>query len=323
MTTHWRHVFSAVALAAFFVPATATAQLNAIGAPPDAGRRTISAAGQATVRQKPTHIQLYMLLSAKGKTTEQALAKLKKREAAAAKELETLKADKKSVVFGAPSAYSDQSSRKRQIQAMLVARMRSEGKSVPKSLLTPQSVTIACTLTARWPLEGQSPEKSLLLLQSLQEKLKAADLAGAKEKGEEKLTPEEEELEEEANQMQSQYGEESQPSQPNLAFVAAIAKKDREKALADAFAKAKQQAGELAQAAGVELGPLVGLAGGASGQARSDYEMRSYNESAVIRQMIAAQGGDGSEGHEEESTSNSPDGLRFNYRVMATFQLGK
>ena len=61
----------------------------------------IVASGTATVQRKPTQLRLYMELVAKGKTLPEALAKLKERREAATAQLETLKADKNSIVFGA------------------------------------------------------------------------------------------------------------------------------------------------------------------------------------------------------------------------------
>jgi hypothetical protein len=262
---------------------------------------------------------------------EEALAKLKERKEAAAAQLETLKADKKSIVFGSPSMSSDQSSRKKQIQAMVIQQMRSRGKKVPKGLLTPQTVSVSATLTAKWPLGAESHEKLLLLTQKLQNKIKAADLAGTKEA--EKLSPEEEEFEEEASQMMNQSGEEGpQVGQPQFVFVAALPKAERQKAMADAFAKAKVQAGELAKAAGIELGPLVGLSGACSGQ-NSFGEPQYYNRyngnngSDFIRQMITEQEGDSSgekqDEKPQEAMGTDPSALKFTCGVAATFQLGK
>ena len=135
---------------------------------------------------------------------------------------------------------------------MVLAQMRNRGRKVPKGLQAPQSVTVTSMLTAQWPIETQSHEKVLLMAQDIEEKVKAADLAGSKET--EKLSPEEEELEEEAGQAANQSGndEGQQPRQPQFLFIAVLSEQDRRKAMADAAVKARQQAAELAAAAGVE-----------------------------------------------------------------------
>ncbi len=272
-----------------------------------AGRPAISASGNSLVQRKPTQLRLFMQLTAKGKTLEDALAKLKEHQEAATTQLEALKAERKSIVFGAPSMSNDQSSRRKQIQTLVIQQMRARGKKVPKGLLTPRTVTVSSTLTAQWSLKEESHEKLLLLAQRLQDKIKAADLSGSKEA--EKLSPEEQEFEEEANQMSSQFGEEQQqPGQPQFMFVAVLPKAQRQKAMAEAFAKAKAQAAELAQAAGVEIGPLVGLSGGCSGQSNLGenpyYSRYSSGYSYLLRQMIAGQTGESS-GDKEEKPDES------------------
>jgi hypothetical protein len=200
---------------------------------------------------------------------------------------------------------------------------------VPQGLIAPQTVTVAATLTARWPLQTDSQEKLLLFVQGIQEKIKAADLAGAKEL--EKATPEEEEFEEEANQIQAPSEESQQPGQPQFAFVAVLPKGEREKALADAFAKAKQRAAELAKAAGADLGPLLTLAGGSSNQANlalvypRQFSFDFPGGTDLMPPTSSEQSDEppSSEEKEDETSGNDPSELKFSCRVMATFQLGK
>ena len=329
MTIHWKAACLTVLATAVLWPAAAAAQFERMMAMQGAGHAAISAGGTSLVQQKPTQLRLYMQLTAKGKTLEDALAKLKERQEAATAQLEALKADKKSIVFGAASAANEQSSRRKQIQAMVIQQMRTRGKKVPKGLLTPQTVTISCTLAAQWPLKEESHDKLLLLSQRLQDKIKAADLSGAKET--EKASAEEEEFEEEASQMTSQFGEEQQPNQPQFLFAAMLPKAERQKAMAEAFVKAKAQAAELAHAAGVELGPLVGLSGGCSGQNSFNENpyLSRYNSGfqSIVAQMIAEQTGDSSGDKSEEKPDETigadPSALKFNCSVGAMFQMGK
>lgn len=289
------------------------------------GGPAISAAGASTVKRKPTQLRMYVQLLAKGKTLEDALAKLKERREAAATQLETLKVDKKSIVFGSPSLSNVQSARKRQIEAMVMEQMRSRGKT-PKGLQAPQTVTVSATLTAGWPLEAETHEQLLLLAQGIQDKIKAGDLAGSKEA--EKLSPEEEELAEEAAKMSRGYGEETpQPGQPQFVFVAVLSKEAREKAMTEAFAKAKAQAADVAKAAGVGLGPLLGVSGNCAGQSNfGDNEYARYgvpNPYGNMRQLIAQQTGEDPNETQNEAMSTDPGTLAFTCYVMATFGLGK
>jgi hypothetical protein len=333
MSIHWNRVCLTVLATIVLWPAAASAQLERIMAVQGAGRAAISAGGSSIVQRKPTQLRLFMQLTAKGKTLEDALAKLKERQELAATQLETLKAERKSIVFGVPSLSTEQSSRKKQIQAMVIQQMRARGKKVPKGLLAPQTLSVTSNLTATWPLKEESHEKLLLLVQRLQDKIKAADLSGSKEA--EKLSPEEQESEEEASQMSSQFGmsedQQQQPGQPQFMFVAVLSKAERQKAMAAAFVKAKAQAAELAQAAGVALGPLLGLSGNCSSQSsfgESPYYSRYYNSGSpnIVAQMIAEQAGESSGDKEEkpdESIGADPSALKFNCTVAAMFQMGK
>ncbi len=181
-------------------------------------------------------------------------------------------------------------------------------------------------LTAQWSLEAETPEQMLVLAQSLQEKVKAADLAGIKDA--EKLSPEEEELADEASQMMDQSGEQRMPAgQPYFMFIAKLSQADREKLLGEAFAKAKTQAADLAKAADVELGPLTGISGQCGGQRNlgdEEYnEYNPYNNSSSIRRMLARQTVEGADETRYEAMSNDPAAVSFYGTVQANFRLGK
>jgi hypothetical protein len=291
-----------------------------------AAKPGISASGTITVERKPTQLRLYMQLLAKGKTLQDALAKLKERREAATAQLEALKADKKSIVFGTPSLSNVQSARKQQIEAMVMAQMRARGKKMPKGLQTPQTVTVSATLTAQWPLEAESLEEMLVIAQDIQDKIEAADLAGAKES--ETLSAEEEEFSEEASQMASQFSgeQQEQPGKAHFMYVATLPKAEREKAMAEAFKKADQQASDIAKAADVLRGPLVGVSGVCSGQGEIDENnFMGYDPSGArnfLRRMLVQQTGGNSEGKRDEAMSIEPSMLRFNCCATVVFQVG-
>jgi hypothetical protein len=291
----------------------------------EAGKPAISAAGTTTVHRDPTRMRLYIQLLAKGKTLEDALAKLKERRQAAVAQLETLKADKNSIVFGTPSLSKAASDRKQQIAAMVMEQMRNRGKKLPKGLQTPPTVTVTTTLTAEWPLKTASQDELLLMAQGIEEQIKAADMAGTKEA--ETLAPEEQELEEEATQVTPQFGEEtSPPGQPHFVFVAVLTKEDRETAMTEAFANAKQRAAELAKAAGVNLGPLIGLSGRCSGQNNFDGGFSAYDpygRSDFFRQIMAQQNGESPDGKQDETMNQDPGALKFVCYATVQFELGK
>ena len=170
-------------------------------------------------------------------------------------------------------------------------------------------------LTAQWPLAGNTTEKLLLAADAVREKIKAADLAGGKETP--KLSPEEQELAEEmaAQASPNPGGDEEQvkPGEPRFLFVTRLSPQDRQAALADAFAKAKLQAAELAKAAGAGLGPLTGISGEAGGSTGGFNPYQRYNnynrgEYEFVQQVAQAASPEEQQG---EALAPRPDGLGF------------
>ena len=153
-----KQVLWAALLAVVAWPAAVRAQfdggLAGMAAMAGTGKPAISGTGTAIVQRNPTQLRLYIQLLAKGKSLEDALAKLKERREAAMTQLETLKADKNSIVFGTPSLSGAASARKQQFEAMIMEQMRSRGKKVPKGLQTPQTVTVSATPYRPMAAEG-------------------------------------------------------------------------------------------------------------------------------------------------------------------------
>jgi uncharacterized protein YggE len=267
----------------------------------------------ARVEQKPTLLRMTIQLQEKAATVKEALAKLTDRRDAAILQLESLGAEKAAVTVSEFSLAA-QSEQERQMQRMMMQQMRSRGR-VPKGLSIPKSVTLVSTLTAEWPLTMASTEELLEFSKSLQDKIRAADLAGVHEP--KKLTPEEEEVQEEMREMMSDYGEgQPDPGEPVFLYVAKLSDADREKAMASAFAMAQAEAQRLAQAAGAKLGSLSALSGGTSqlGDARtSDYE-------AYAMRMALGQAA-GASMNEHEAVTPEPGMIKFQVMVNASFRL--
>ena len=176
-------------------------------------------------------------------------------------------------------------------------------------------------LTAQWPLAGDTAEKLLLAADAVREKIKAADLAGGKDAP--KLSPEEQELAEEmAAQSPNMGGDEEQakPGEPHFLFVARLSPQDRQTAQAEAFTKAKAQAGELAKAAGAGLGPMTGLSGEAGGGMNGynpSWRYNPYGRNDELLQQIAQLAG--SDEQPDETMAPKPDGIGFDFVVSAAF----
>jgi hypothetical protein len=275
----------------------------------------------ASVKRKPTILRIFLELVAKGSNMDEALKKMQQRRDTARSQLETLKADKDTINFGSPSLSNSQSSRQRQIEAMVMERMRSRGKKPSKASQSAQPVTVSVMLIAQWSLKAETPEQMLLMAQGLQEKIKAADLAGSKEA--EKLSPEEQEIAEEtADMATSPEDPRMQSGQPIFIFIGTVSKEDREKLLSEAFSKAKAQAADLAKAANVELGPLIGLSGQCSGQSNfGNDEYDQYGNSSNIRRLLMLQTRENSSDIQFEAMSKDPAAAYFNASVRANFRL--
>lgn len=286
------------------LPSMATAQDGA----------SVSGNGSATVKRQPTTMRMSIVLMGKGKTLPEAIEKLKARRELAAAHLKKLQADTTTTKFG-ETALAAEGGQRAEMQRMM--RMARGGRGVPKALDVPASVTVTCSLTADWPLKYQTSDELLVLSQQLQEKIKEADLCGIKEP--KQLTPQEKELEEElaaagGGDDFNQYGEpQARPGEPSFAFVATITQEERSAALAEAFGKAKQQAGQVAQAAGLKLGALIEV----TGQSSADFPEGIDPFTAY---QLRQRGQPGLEANHEEATSPIPGPVTAITNVQAKFR---
>jgi len=139
------------------------------------------------------------------------------------------------------------------------------------------SYIVSMTIAADWPLAGDSPEALLTAAEKLQGKIVAADLAGIKPAGKRGGDNEPEEAPARtfdpytprAYATPAPYGSAgpayyvpagtTAPGMPRFVYAARLTDAQRKAALAEACAKAKTQAKELAEAAGVKLGGIASL----------------------------------------------------------------
>jgi uncharacterized protein YggE len=247
------HSLAAVAIWAVLAPA-GHGQIAGAGAPADASA-AVSGSGAVVLKRKPEILRMFVEISAKGKNLKEALDKLKDRRDAVEKRLAEIGADKDSIKIDSPKIPPVDPNRQRQLQQMVQMRMRERGKRVTKKPDSAKPVTVAVSVTADFPLSADDADGILLAAGGLEERIRKADLAGSKEKDEQ--SPEDEEIAEEAGEMEL-FGDPNaaKPGEPNFVFVAKISAEARAKALASAFEKAKIQAAQVAAAAGAKLGDL-------------------------------------------------------------------
>ena len=168
----------------------------------------------------------------------------------------------------------------------------------------------------RAPLQGADTAELLVTTKKLQDAIKAAGLAGAKD-AEEPSTEEvegSEEMDEMANVFSNQQG--PKPGEPVFVFVAKISAADREKAMAEAFRSAKQDAAQLAKAADLELGSLRSLKGGRGIEAEDGADYRMLDNTPFGRAMCQQMAG---HDHTGEAIGAGPGIQKYKVAVNATF----
>jgi len=263
------------------------------------GSPFVQGTGTATLERMPEVLRLHVQLSGKGKSLKEALAALKDRREAVKAVLPTLGAAVDSIKFDDPQVTRGEEQQK--MNEMLAQRMGRTKRATPgEAAALPTTAT--ADLTADWPIQAADIEQLLAKAFELQEKIKAADLGGTKEAA--KLSPEEEELQAEMQQMMSSNQQGPSPGEPQFTFVLKVAPDDQAKLTADAFQKAKADAERLATAAGAKIGKLTSLQSTTqSADTSGSYDNYGgnpyYYQMMQRRQMqMAAGGGDGETGDE-------------------------
>jgi uncharacterized protein YggE len=299
----------------------ATTALGQVG-PLDA-HGSVSGMGTAELKRAPEFMRLKIVITTKGKDMKEALASLKDRVTAARTQVAALGADKASITTDEPQLATENNDRRRQMEMMMAQRMRGGRRPAGKKEETKPPVSVSTTLSAQWSLKGSTGEQLLVAATALQDKIKAADLAGTKEQS--KLSPEEQELADElAGEQAAMFsGDDTpKPGEPIFMFVAPISTAERDALLADGFKKAKERAGQLAKAAGVELGPLRTL---------NDNEVDASDEmmmngmygggGAAYRMMQMMRGARGPQADLSEAIGIQPNQVVIRVMVTASFDL--
>jgi uncharacterized protein YggE len=278
------------------------------------GEGGVTAMGMATVKRPPELLRVQVQLSAEGKTVREALSKLAARKEACRKKLIGLGAKAEAITFEDARVEGPDP---RQAQMEMMMRARRGGVRPPTTgpaggAGAAAAQKVAVIVKAEWPLaEAKTAEDLLVMGAELQAKVKAADVADTK-----LASLEEQEAREEVAGMGNEDGAPA-PGEPVFAYVAKVGDAERARAMAEAFAKAKASAAELAKAAGVELGGLRQATSQASAEADPMQMMRygRYNPYAYGQMMMNT--GEGSATNEALAAQPGPVTLRIT--VSATF----
>jgi uncharacterized protein YggE len=273
----------------------------------------IQASGMATIERPAEVMRMQVEILAKSaKDLPDALAKLKTRRTKVEKVLESLGADKKAVTFGELRIDESQDANVARMEMMMHQRLSQRGKKPTKDVVA-KPVRVAMRLTAEWRLKEGDATSQLLESKKLQDAIKAADLAGVKET--EEQTAEEAEIAEEMEEpMVQTWGGQNQPKpgEPQFTFTAKIPAADREKAMAEAFRKARAEAEQLAKAAEVGLGRLQSV------QANSAVDAEDFE---VYRQYGLPYHGGADQSKGDDATGLKPGMLKLRVGVTVSFAI--
>ena len=314
-----------------------------------AAEATVSGTGEVTLRPIPTTFRVRVELSSQAGTVKTAMARLQQRREAAMAKLKTLEADADSVAFGhsgvlrvdpfsaasgyptasypSPSYSSGSSFSPPPPPALTPYAPSTSSYAAPvpnrpargtRVVKVPPLYRASTTFSVDWPLAAENMDEVLVAAEALKKKIAAADLAGAKQP--DQLTPEEQEILEEAAVRPSAYTTTLSPRNAQnglqFLFVARVSPEQRKAALAKAFAKAKAEAGEMAGAADRDLGPLLSLDGQFRRGAGFGFGGHVYPVAARSIYQGPAPSHDA-----DESVESDPRSIAFCAQVHASFRL--
>ena len=296
----------------------------------DALPARVSGQGAFEMKRQPEFLRVQVEVLAKARSAKDALAKLQERRQAARTKLEGMGATADSIEFSDPSIVAEFDPRERQMQMMMaqqqmMAQMQQGGKKPAAKAKEAPPVVVSCTLKAQIRLNAPNVEEMLILTNGLEERIKAADLGGAKalKQG----TPQEEE--QALEQMQNMGGwqgnmngeEQRVRGQPLIYYVSKVNADDRKRVVREAFKRAERQAGEVAGAAGLVLGPVHSLE--ETNLVNPDSELNSmtseYGISTITGRMIYNPVSDEKNG--AEATGAKPASVIYRVAISATFEL--
>jgi uncharacterized protein YggE len=284
---------------------------------------TVTAVGHATLKTRPDVMRAKLLLTADGKDVREAVAALAKRRDDVKQKLITAGATEPSVSFsdtalgnGATSAQQQ-----RMAQIMMAVQRNRGGGSVSLSTATtqPQNVTVSCVATAEWPLATASADELLAAASDLEAKIKEAAKGTKKQ-----MTPEEQEVAEEAAGMAAASGED--PSQtgpkadePSFIFVHKVSDAEQAKLAADALARARAEGKRLANAAGATLGAIRTIS--STVIAEQDESASPYMMYARMINVAGAGAATASDDASPEAIATQPGPVSYGVQVSVTFDL--
>jgi len=241
---------------------------------------TVKGTGMTTLSRPADHLHLDVQIKAHGKDVKEGITKLKGMEADAKKKLAAVQEG--TIDFDPPRMESEDDPQKN--YARMMANMANPGAR--KKMPAPQGVSVTTMLHCDWELKGADAGEIALSAYELQEKLKAASPWKAPAADNDLKAQEEEEAAEE-NAGANPFANMPKPGQPAFTFTTTFTADELTKAAGEAFDSARQQAAQLAKAAGRSLGDLRELEGQRNAAAAAaDNPMAQY---VAMMQSMAGQ----------------------------------
>jgi hypothetical protein len=312
------------------------------GATEPGGGGGVTGEGTAAIERAPQLMRMQVDLTGTGGGAKAALASLRASEKTAREKLAALGAPAAAISLGDVRVAQRLPSRTARQQAELDAsiRVRIGGgaaaaqapTSAPASAPAPAPpVYVSASLIAEWPLKAAAGDERIAEAVDLQAKVRAAGVVAPVPATD--LTPEQQELAEEAAAGMAPDGDGESPNgmpapgEPVFSFASRISDDERQKATADAFARARADAARLATAAQARLGALrelsapTGTGPEAEDFAESTFGNYSYFGGGEMTQLRMAALSRRPPGAPAEAVGLQPGKVTYRVNVTATFAL--
>jgi Protein of unknown function (DUF541) len=286
-------------------------------------RGEVSASGSFEVKKQADLVRIQIEMFGKGVDLKEALAKLKTRRVAAQKFFEGLGVPGAVVDFSNPKITTEKNPQEQHMRMMMRMQMQ-QGKPAKAKAKEPPPVVVSCEMKAEVPLAAAAPEDQLLAANALEERVKSADLGGSKSLAH--VTAQDDEQNQE--EMENQGEQEPKRGTPIFIYVSKLTEDEQSMAIAQAFKKAKRQAGLLAKAAGAELGSLQQLYLDGSSENYSSELWQEIQADAFSQQMYQRMfggypGNVSSDRSSPEAVGLHPGKVIYRVGLTAGFGLGK
>lgn len=277
----------------------------------------ITAMGTGQVDLEPKKLRLNMWIEAKGKDAKSAAKALASHQERVREDLVAMNAKAESIKFSTTRFKSGQSGQQQNMVQMMQRQMGSTPFDVAEEDALPDVLTARSALQVEWELPTTDTQALAILPEGLKAQIVNRDLAGKKNQPD---LPEEqlEQLNEMSATMRESmgsfgYDDSSDPSKPQIVYVAEADPQQRQDAIKQAFDQARQSAELVAAAVGIELGALKSVATNQQ-QAEMMQAMR-YAGYGASDEMPFGKGSPG------ELTSPTLDELVLRISLVAVYEL--